>query len=385
MTKMKNKILCSVLILLNSVFLFAASQYEIQFIKGDINQKTTAVIAAAEEEDFSVALKAVDFALQEKSVLGNDADLMNLLRTAIQSLDSPKLSPSMEITELLSLVFDVFPADDIRISVLDIIVKNPTQQSVTLINNFISDNARKNQPMNSVILKAIQTIGKIGNSTSFQVLLAVSLNQNWSEYNRQLDQAISPLAKKGEKEIIRIMNIAPIDDKLEIIHLLQRIEINSINLLGEVAEIAFAASISNTGNVNYLTKNKLILQYESLELLAKTNWTRASKNATSFFEMARSEYEQNILTAEQFAGIITNIAEIASNDTASVLSSYLNSLNKDKENSNVPNTAVLMAVIKSLGRLGDKTAFDYLLSVTYLDYPEEITNAAKEALAELKW
>jgi hypothetical protein len=46
---------------------------------------------------------------------------------------------------------------------------------------------------------------------------------------------------------------------------------------------------------------------------------------------------------------------------------------------------VLLAVIESLGALGDKAAFDNLLYVTYLPYPETITTAARTALAGLKW
>ena len=49
------------------------------------------------------------------------------------------------------------------------------------------------------------------------------------------------------------------------------------------------------------------------------------------------------------------------------------------------NHEVLLAVIESLGALGDKAAFDNLLYVTYLPYPETITTAARTALAGLKW
>ena len=52
---------------------------------------------------------------------------------------------------------------------------------------------------------------------------------------------------------------------------------------------------------------------------------------------------------------------------------------------NVSDEEVLLAVIESLGALGDKAAFDNLLYVTYLPYSETITTAARTALAGLKW
>jgi hypothetical protein len=38
-----------------------------------------------------------------------------------------------------------------------------------------------------------------------------------------------------------------------------------------------------------------------------------------------------------------------------------------------------------LGDLGDKTAFDYLLYVGYLSYPETVKKASRDALARLAW
>ena len=46
---------------------------------------------------------------------------------------------------------------------------------------------------------------------------------------------------------------------------------------------------------------------------------------------------------------------------------------------------VVEAVIKTLGAIGNKSAFDSLLGVTYLNYPESVLSAAREALAGLKW
>ena len=83
--------------------------------------------------------------------------------------------------------------------------------------------------------------------------------------------------------------------------------------------------------------------------------------------------------------MITNIASVASEETGQVLSAYLDLLNKRAEENNAPVEVVVLSVINSLGDLGDKAAFDYQLSVTYLNYPEEVTAAARTALAKLKW
>ena len=45
----------------------------------------------------------------------------------------------------------------------------------------------------------------------------------------------------------------------------------------------------------------------------------------------------------------------------------------------------MLGVINALGRLGDRVAFDNLHYVGYLDYPERIKAAAREALNNLIW
>jgi hypothetical protein len=46
--------------------------------------------------------------------------------------------------------------------------------------------------------------------------------------------------------------------------------------------------------------------------------------------------------------------------------------------------AVVLETVKALGEIGNRAAYDNLLVVGYLSYPEHIQNAAREALFRLK-
>jgi HEAT repeat protein len=46
---------------------------------------------------------------------------------------------------------------------------------------------------------------------------------------------------------------------------------------------------------------------------------------------------------------------------------------------------IMLAIIRALGEIGDKTAFDNLLYISSLNYPEQIQSAAREALDRLDW
>ena len=67
------------------------------------------------------------------------------------------------------------------------------------------------------------------------------------------------------------------------------------------------------------------------------------------------------------------------------LTAYLEELNRQKENETDVSSAIVLSVIKTLGAIGDKSAFDSLLAVTYLDYDESILSAARKALSGLRW
>lgn len=56
----------------------------------------------------------------------------------------------------------------------------------------------------------------------------------------------------------------------------------------------------------------------------------------------------------------------------------------EEKSSDVSENLVL-AIIKSLGAIGDKNAFDALLGVTYFEYSDSVIAAARDALAKLKW
>ena len=67
------------------------------------------------------------------------------------------------------------------------------------------------------------------------------------------------------------------------------------------------------------------------------------------------------------------------------MTNYLVELNSRVEQNQEYSEQIALAVVNTLGAIGDKAAFDSLLSVTYLTYPESVLAAARNALAKLKW
>lgn len=372
-------------------------QIEADFVRGDIRQKTKAVKEAAASDNVSLSLKAIDFALDVQDVLAGDSDLNELLSVSVMSLKKKAVTEeqSKEISAKLAQVFKIFPDNKIRVAVLDKFEEFPAENNVSLINAYVAEKAQKaaedalSAPMDDVLLKSIRLLRSTGNKTSFGVLFVADLMGIWPDYKQELEEAFGPLANSCGAEILKILASVQMSEKIDILDIVRRNEKISKKIKGEVAEKALSSSIYKADgeipDAEELSPEQVQVQLASLKLISDLQWTRASKMVTDYFPIARLEYENNLITPVQFAQAIGDIAAVACAETGQVLSSYLDFLNKSMESDNAPVEAVVLSVIHALGGLGDKTAFDYLLYVTYLDYPQEVTDAARTALAQLKW
>ncbi|MCR5218434.1 hypothetical protein [Treponema sp.] len=354
-------------------------QFEIDYVKGNLEDKITAVKESARIGDYSLNVKAMDFCLEYNKLLSQEEGFKSLLLEALTSISS---SYPEDVSGRLCRIFKEIQDVEVRLAVLDRFNDYSSANSVSLVNSYLSEQIRNNSPSDEIILKSVKYLQSNGNVTSFRLIFVADILGIWEENTEALSQAWGPLANNSENEMLQVFQSSDFNQKLLILRAVQKNPYVSKKIRSEIAENALSEAIYNIGE----TSDVIIeLQKESLRVIADCQWTRAASLATDYFSVARKEYENGHMTAEDFAAVITDIAAIASDETGHVLSEYLDFLNKSKEFSNAPVEAVVLSVINALGGLGDKTAFDYLLYVTYLDYSPEVITAARNALAKLKW
>ena len=144
-------------------------------------------------------------------------------------------------------------------------------------------------------------------------------------------------------------------------------------------------SILLVDNSSVTSAENIKFQLSVFNILSENNWTRASSLALSYFELSKTLYAKNNMSEEQFKTVITSLRNIAPLDAVSPLIVYLEYLNDRTEKGNKVSSVISLAVINTLGAIGDKAAFDSLLAVTYLNYEESVLTAAREALSGLRW
>lgn len=374
-------------------YLFSmGSKNQRNFVKGNIIDKTEAVKAAPEVEIVDLAKAAIEFSLNYKEILGDDSDLSALAISGITALpveyiENSNMTEKNLISEKLIGLYSVFEDENVKIAVLNKIssFKFSVENFIPVLNDFVKNSSVNEE--NLVLLKSVvNTLGSIGNNQSFIIMLGALSEKKWEPLFENLEKSLCMLAEPLEKEILDILRRGNIKDCRRLFDLIVKKSENSQIFKAEIAENVLLRTIYIYENSNSTGEDLISLQLESFDFLKKLKWTRASNTIVSYLKTARSEYDQKLLEEDKFCEIITGVSDVAPIGAIQPLATYLIFLNsKMEEKSSDVSENLVLAIIKSLGAIGDKNAFDALLGVTYFEYSDSVIAAARDALAKLKW
>lgn len=364
----------------------AAQDPLVQFLKGDISEKTAAVKRAG--ENASLAMTALEFVVENSAILKDDRDLAGLAVAATLSLpEAEYMRAQKETVDILKGVFFAFDDDTVRVSVFDKLaafyVKKNFEPCVEFINEFLSNATSSGTPAGESERKAVETLGRIGNGSSFTPLYSILRLGIWPEIRPLAEQSLAKIADKSLNEILKEIESADFDSLTILFKIYQKNEI-SPSLRSELAENTLARSMILL-ETSQNSCNLASFQLECANVLAENKWTRAAELGEQYFVAAKSAFEKGFLNEGQFANAIGCVEIVSSRKAVKLFSDYMTQMNRAQEEKEFPSKTVALAIIDALGSLGDKSAFDCLLYVTYLDYPEEVTSAARNALTRLKW
>lgn len=374
-------------------YLFSmGSKNQRNFVKGNLIDKTEAVKAASEVEIVDLAKAAIEFSLNYKEILGDDSELSALAISGITALpveyiENSNMTEKNLISEKLIGLYSVFEDENVKIAVLNKIssFKFSVENFIPLLNDFVKNSSVNEE--NLVLLKSVvNTLGSIGNNQSFIIMLGALSEKKWESLFENLEKSLCMLAEPLEKEILDILRRGNIKDCRRLFDLIVKKSENSQIFKAEIAENVLLRTIYIYENSNSTGEDLISLQLESFDFLKKLKWTRASNTIVSYLKTARSEYDQKLLEEDKFCEIITGVSDVAPIGAIQPLATYLIFLNsKMEEKSSDVSENLVLAIIKSLGAIGDKNAFDALLGVTYFEYSDSVIAAARDALAKLKW
>lgn len=390
------KKLAVLFILLNFTFVIwgADSSSKIKFLKGNISDKTTAVKEASEEDAVWLSNKAIEFALENHEIIGNDRELEGLAVAAIYSIstDYVKYATDNQKTELAeqlqNLFLDYSKSTSVQIAVLSKIIALkaylPTEKFTVLLNEYLTS-VNINVTDAGVFKASLNTLEHIGNNDSFVILYNFLYNTRYSKYKTEIEKSIVALLPSAMNEVLSLIQQSDMAQMNSLFTLITNNSNISKNSLCEISENILSKSILIIENSSKVSSEYFTLPSAALKILSENKWTRASSNVISYFQLGKTLYNSGIMEEPYFLEIISSLSSVAPIDSVSMLIAYLEELNGQTERGTSVSSNTVLAVIKTLGAIGDKAAFDSLLAVTYLNYPESVLHASQEALSGLRW
>ena len=369
--------------LLSSILLANVSgqEFKKKFIKGNITDKTAAVREASGQEGIWLSQKAIDFVLENNDIIGTDRDMDGLAVAAVLSLPNDYVyglseTEKTKVLEKFINLFEKFSRSNtvqiaVQSKVLSLKDNINTSPFTEVLNKFLQSSTVLSSD-SSLLKSVINSLGFIGNNISFSILYNNLNDKRYSAYYPEIEETIKKLIPVSMNEVLQIIHSHDAANTQRIFNLVKDAEISTTNLC-EISE-------------NILNDSPIIsLKFDALVILNSHKWTRASNSVLTFFASAQNDFQNELITEEQFVSLIESLVNISPLDAVNPLIKYLGELNQQLEYNNSVAQNVVLAVINSLGAIGDKQAFDSLLSVTYLYYPEPFLSAARQALAGLRW
>lgn len=375
-----------------------ASESEKKFILGNIKDKIEAVQNAVQNADFqsglNLSLRGIDYSIENAEILGNNAELLSLAAASMQALSQNADLNSLneekiaEISGKIIEIFKNFDDENVKIAAVDCLSKFPGAKwngTVEVLNDYLEKRYRENHPGNLLIGNVINSLGEFGDSRSFSLVFNIWLNEIWPEYRTATENSLVNLAQNSFENANKAVFFSDNLTILKFFTLMKKSGKNNKNFLENLAEKSLSYAINNAESKQEFPPVFFMIQKETLETLASAKWSRAEETVLKNFSVAKKEYETKIIDDGEFIEIIELTAKFSSPKIAEKLSKLLGEFNLSAEKTEIPSEPVTLALIKSLGELGDKTAFDNLLYVTYLNYSEKVIAQAKDSLAKLKW
>jgi hypothetical protein len=240
-------------------------------------------------------------------------------------------------------------------------------------------------PDMAVIAASIKALGRLGSPASFPVLFS-SINLGYPDQVSALARD-SLLAIKGDfKEmILGVIKSRSLSEKKLALQMALDGEKLSDEQKSQVAEYALDIGLHSSA-ADAVGKTVLRdMRFVAANALGARKYSHASPFMVEHLDMAIGEFDKGLIDKTSLLSAIQTLGAMGTHEAAVRLTQYLVLINSYTEKDKGYNAEVVVAVVASLGALGDKVAFDDLMYTQYLNYSAAVKKAARTALDSLKW
>ena len=331
---------------------------------------------------------ALRFALGNVAMLKSDPGMIRLAGIAARGAGSAGFTGSVD-TLLLLCATDPDPLAMAEIIGALGVLGAGNSRVVESLNRYLDGRNRLFRSGSGgdsgTVAACITALGTAGDASSFPALFGVLGSGCGEALEREARAAMEAIPGNYGQFLLGIIGNNPPEEKWAACSAALDSARFSPAERGRIAEAALEQSLGyfpgSAGENAVLTE----MGYASALALTRLQWTRGSAQAVRHFYRVRTGFEQGLAPLERFLEAIACLGAMGTQDAVIALGLQLGLLNARTERTGTCNEDITLAVIRALGSIGDKSAFDHLLYISYIPYPDHIKAAAEEALNRLKW
>ena len=363
------------------------------FISAGIDVKLMILRSISQSEDetlIPVYKDAVEYVKNSYDILKNDPRLLNIGIISVTKLgELNEIKSSGSIRYLFSTVEN----EDFQIACLKSLSRLIQQDSAftdylnSLYEAGLSDLISGKAFSVNLLSVYAEVLGNFADPSSFNILIKTlfyPVSDNLKDTVKTALNNISfnyfdeILAKTGEKNIQYIWTLYLLAKENK--------RLDSTEL-GRISELIVDYGLKNLQDADFKSAENLI--EAALPVLSELKWSKASPQVNKFFYYAqglrKTPRKTRASGTELLISIIDCMGNLGTIECSQNLSIFLGVLNSETEKTKQYDEPLVLSVITALRKLGDKTAFDYLLYVEYLNYSKTVKQASRNAIEELKW
>ncbi|MDR2150318.1 MAG: hypothetical protein LBO67_05790 [Spirochaetaceae bacterium] len=366
------------------------STYQQNFIRADLADKVNRLQDAAKDpraDEFMGEFYdfALQFTLYYAQILSHDIEMSRLVEVAAQGIEKTGHTVSVgTLMQLLSQYTDTLTAVAL-INALATVGKGQTRVHELLNSSLSAHNAALKagrEPDTTLVLTCINALVRLGDSGSYPVLFSSAVADYPDTIKKAAAAALETIPGNLQQFLIEIIKTKPVAEKRAAFAIGAQSSRLSNSEQGALAESALAISLLPEHEHDSAFAD---MRYQSIILLIKAKWTSATPLVIEHYHRVLSGYQSGMVDKIRLIEAISALGAMKSTEASQELVLELGYLNAQTEARRGFDTALVLAVIQALGTIGDKQAFDQLLYVDYLPYPEALKSAARNALSQLKW
>lgn len=335
------------------------------------------------EELGPLYVQAVRFVLTNADEIKNDVILHDIAMFAVEKIGEGSYTPA---TSSLWSLFVEYEDNTARMRILDVLgeIGSGDAELVLDLNGWVHAQANLYRggvmPDEQVLRRAVRTLGELNDTSSFPVLVDVQLARISDAITGEARVATEALAGDDVELAVATVNSRSVLNRLPALEFFVEDPDLSDEEHAAIASGVLAEALREVLRDPGELQAQRQLRYRAAQVLKRVSYPEATGSLVRHFDLTFGDYDRGVTTKAWVLEAIAALGTTGTERAARRLTTFLELLNTYTEEDRPYDTQIMLAVVTNLERLGHIVAYDELFSVTLLEYPQRVKDAARKAI-----